>query len=74
MFKKQLDIENKQISYVGDTNTDRMTAQNANVTSVGVTWGFWSRDELVENKVTFIIDDAYELLKICKIKGEDING
>jgi len=40
LFKKQLDIENKQISYVGDTNTDRMTAQNANVTSVGVTWGF----------------------------------
>ena len=29
---KQLDIENKQILYVADTNTDMMTAQNANVT------------------------------------------
>jgi len=29
---KQLDIENKQILYIADTNTDMMTAQNANVT------------------------------------------
>lgn len=34
--------------YVGDSGVDMLTAANSGVRSVGVTWGFRSREELVE--------------------------
>ena len=47
--------------YFGDTNTDMMTAHNAGVTAVGVTWGFRPRSELEKYKADIIIDSAREI-------------
>ena len=47
--------------YFGDTNTDMLTAHNAGVTAVGVTWGFRPRSELEEYKADIIIDSAAEI-------------
>ena len=53
--------ETGEVLYFGDTNTDMMTAHNAGVTAVGVTWGFRPRAELEEYDADIIIDSAKEI-------------
>lgn len=48
--------------YVGDSGVDMLTARAAGVRSVGVSWGFRSREELIEARADRIIDDPSELL------------
>ena len=48
--------------YIGDSLVDRDTAQNANVLFVACSWGFVSREALIENGVGRIIDKPEELL------------
>ena len=48
--------------YIGDSLVDKDTALNANVPFVACSWGFVSRDKLVENGVGRIIDKPEELL------------
>lgn len=51
------------IAYIGDTNTDMLTARNASCFAIGVTWGFRSRKELLECGAAVLADDTSELLK-----------
>lgn len=51
---------------VGDSGIDIETAKNAAVRSVGCSWGFRSRKELVECGADYIADKPIELLKIIK--------
>ncbi len=53
-----------KILYVGDSGIDMETAKAAGVESVGVTWGFRSREELVESGADHIIDSPKEILKL----------
>lgn len=55
----------KECLYVGDSDVDMITASNANVTSVGVTWGFRSRELLHATGAVHIIDTPNELLSLC---------
>lgn len=48
--------------YIGDSLVDRDTAQNAKVPFVACSWGFVSRETLIENGVGRIIDKSEELL------------
>ncbi len=52
--------------YLGDTNTDMKTGKSANMFTVGVTWGFRDRQELVANNADEIIDKPCELLKFIQ--------
>lgn len=55
----------KQNTYmVGDSGVDMITANAAGVHSVGVTWGFRAREELVENNAEYIAENMEDLLKI----------
>ncbi len=55
----------KQNTYmVGDSGVDMITANAAGVHSVGVTWGFRAREELVENNAEHIAENMEDLLKI----------
>ncbi|MFI3248042.1 MAG: HAD family hydrolase [Rikenellaceae bacterium] len=53
-----------KILYVGDSGIDMETAKAAGVESVGVTWGFRSREELVESGADHIVDSPREILKL----------
>ncbi len=56
--------------YVGDSDTDIMTAKNADVTCVSVSWGFRDREFLLGKGAEHIADSAEELLeKINEIFG-----
>ena len=50
-----------QSLYIGDSLVDRDTAQNANVPFVACSWGFVSREALIENGVGRIIDKPEDL-------------
>lgn len=48
--------------YIGDSNVDVYTAQNAGVKMAGVSWGFRGRAELTDAGAPFVADTAWELL------------
>ena len=52
--------------FVGDSDIDIKTAKNAGFISVGVTWGYRSKQSLIDAGARFIIDNPLELLEICK--------
>ncbi|MCD7710993.1 MAG: HAD family hydrolase [Porphyromonadaceae bacterium] len=52
--------------YVGDSNVDMCTAAAAKVPSVGVTWGFRPREELVDAGACYLVDTPAEILTVCE--------
>ena len=53
---------NRSSLYIGDSLVDRDTAANANVPFVACSWGFVSRNALIEAGVTHIIDQPEDLI------------
>ncbi|MDD2215193.1 MAG: HAD family hydrolase [Eubacteriales bacterium] len=58
----RLNAHRKTTLYVGDSDIDVKTAQNAQIDFVGVTWGFRSRESLITAGADIIIDLPNELL------------
>ncbi len=54
-------IDRGQIVYVGDSDVDMQTGRNAGVTTIGVTWGFRSRQELENGAPWKIVDTVWQL-------------
>ena len=42
----RMNVDKKDVVYIGDSSTDIKTAENANIDSISVTWGFRSEEEL----------------------------
>ena len=72
--KESLDMLQKlggrasECAFVGDTNVDIITGKNMQAAlTIGVSWGFRSRKELLDAGADFVADDAISLLsKICE--------
>jgi phosphoglycolate phosphatase len=54
-------VERKNCYMVGDSAVDILTAQNAGIHSIGVSWGFRSREELEQAGAEQIADTVEEL-------------
>lgn len=65
VIKEKMNVEN--IYFVGDSDVDIMTALNADMIPVGVSWGFRSVSELNEAGASFILKKAEDLLDYMKI-------
>ena len=63
---EQLGADAKTTVYVGDSEVDILTAQNAGVECLSVTWGFKDRNFLVENGAKIFIDEPSRILDYCK--------
>lgn len=63
----KLGVRADECVYVGDTSVDMKTGKAAGIFTVGVTWGFRDRKELMENHADEIIDKPEELLKILSM-------
>ena len=61
-------VKKDDVLYFGDTSTDMLTAFQAGVDSVGVTWGFRTREELEKNHATYIIDHPFEIKGLIDCK------
>lgn len=55
-------VKPEECVYVGDSDVDVFTAQNAGVKMAGVSWGFRGKRELLEAGAPFVADTAAELL------------
>ena len=49
--------------YVGDSEVDIETAQNAGLPCISVSWGFRTRDALLQHGAQTVIDRPEELLE-----------
>ena len=56
-------ISKENVVYCGDTNTDMQTGINAGVKTVGVTWGFRSREELEAYHPWLMADTPEQILE-----------
>ena len=56
-----LAVRPEEAVLIGDSDVDILTAKNAEVASVGVLWGFGSREELLESGALAVFERAKEL-------------
>lgn len=54
-------VKKEEALYIGDSEVDIKTGHNAGLTTIGVTWGFRSREELIKAGAVNLIDKAEEL-------------
>ena len=62
---RQWDLAPAQCLYVGDTNTDMQTAQNAKLPKAAALWGFRGREELAAFAPEYLVEHPAELLPIA---------
>ena len=60
----EMSLEKGDCIFVGDSETDIMTAKNTGLKSVGVLWGFRDRGVLEKEKADYIIRKPSELIDI----------
>lgn len=60
----RMGLSPSEVLFVGDSRPDMETGRNAGMDCAGVTWGFRSAEELVENGASYLIDSAEELLEL----------
>ena len=61
MIADELSVNPSECAYVGDSEVDRLTAENAGMIPLVVGWGYRTRDELAENGIDNVIADANAL-------------
>ena len=61
-------LNKDEVVYIGDSGVDMQTGKNAEVCTVGVSWGFRPRKELEDFQPDFIADDSEELLHFILTK------
>ncbi len=60
---EQFLADNSNTIYVGDSEVDILTAKNANIPCISVSWGFKTREFLIEHHAKIIIDNPCEITK-----------
>lgn len=60
---RELGCSKEQAVYVGDSDVDLLTAKNAELPCIGVSWGFRGRTFLQENGAKMIADEPKDILK-----------
>lgn len=61
-----MNLSKNEVLYIGDSDVDVKTANNAFVDCISVSWGFRSKEFLLENGAKRIIDKPNELLELLR--------
>ena len=62
----QAQVAKAETLYVGDSGVDMEAARRAGIDSVGVTWGFRSKKELVEYHANVIVNNPIDILDVVE--------
>ena len=57
-----LDVSPSECAFIGDSSVDMKTGKNSGAVSIGVLWGFRTKEELLENGADYIVSKASEIL------------
>ena len=60
---KEFNLEANEALYVGDSDVDIMSAKNASMPCISVSWGFRDKDFLINHGAKIIINEPKELIK-----------
>ena len=60
---KEFNLEANEALYVGDSDVDIMSAKNASMPCISVSWGFRNKDFLINHGAKIIINEPKELIK-----------
>ena len=63
---KTLGVKKEETLYVGDSEIDMLTAINAGLKSVGVLWGFRTKEQLIEKGGKVFAENAKELYDLIE--------
>ena len=72
MIMETLECKADETVYVGDSDVDIRTAENAGIRCISVSWGFRDPDFLREHGATEIIDRPEELAEIIESTGQNV--
>ena len=61
-------VSTEECMYVGDTNVDMQTGNSAGMFTVGVLWGFRTREELMEHNAHALADNPIDLIRLSQSK------
>ena len=59
-------LDKKDCLFIGDSQVDIDTGYNAEIDSVGVSWGFRGRQELTEAGANDIVDNPAQIMEIIQ--------
>ncbi|WP_121329982.1 MULTISPECIES: HAD family hydrolase [unclassified Flavobacterium] len=63
-ISKNWNLKTDEILFVGDSDIDILTATNAKMFPVGVSWGYRTEDELIATGAKLVINSPSELLQL----------
>ena len=63
MICDKFGVSPKETAFIGDTNVDIKTGKNAGMKTVGVTWGFRDKDELISAGADFVAENPQDIIK-----------
>ncbi len=63
-ISKNWNLKSEEIIFVGDSDIDMQTAINANMFSVGVSWGYRTEEELIASGAKVVINNPFDLIGI----------
>ena len=66
---KELGFLPEETAFIGDSDVDILTAKNAHMMSVGCSWGYRGRENLVAAGADCVIDTPSELLELFCAKN-----
>ncbi|WP_122638609.1 HAD family hydrolase [Romboutsia sp. Marseille-P6047] len=66
IISNELNISLENCLYIGDTDTDMKTGINANIDTVGVTWGFRPKEELELYNPKYLVNHPVDIINIIE--------
>ena len=67
MIAEKFGVTPEECVYIGDSDVDMKTGTAAGMTTIGVAWGFRTKDVLLENGADYIAERADEIKKIVLV-------
>ena len=62
----KLSVEAFEAVFIGDSGVDMQTAKNSGMIGIGVTWGFRTKEELIENGADYMAEEPLDIIKIIE--------